>query len=281
MRNIIIQVISIILIFITNNIAAQNINDNIKTVLKNYPVIEFTKGPIISKFKEGNNLYIYKTNTDQIAALSIDDTFYGFLLTKGNKSYFVYDTNGDSILDYKSDLDILPYWLVSPNNIKISQNSNFTKSLDILYRALKSNEGMKNKIVSGYNSIIINNFTKDYPDRNLIYELYLYHDLVNNGEFEMANNIIDNIIKIFNEQHVDVPIIIKQYKSESLLQLNKISEALVYIDSVLKLDGEFIPALINKWSYDKSLSRDDKIKITNIFNKNMNHWSIIELRNGQ
>jgi hypothetical protein len=111
-----------------------------------------------------------------------NQTVFAVLQEKNSNAYFLFDTENDSILDYKSDALFLPLWLVIANSKNIDPDpAKIDKYLNSTFNSFQSNDGLK---VDGEQKAFVDslNLAKtdvNFPNRDLYYMLYYYTKFTN------------------------------------------------------------------------------------------------------
>ena len=279
---------SVILLFsIFNILVAQsrllNLGDTIYSYLANNPV-KFKK-PVenISSWVEGKNLTIltYQTGIDSTKPnfLSSKGVAFGVLQGKNPNAYFLFDTDGDGTLDYRTNTALLPIWLVNyTSKIYDSSSMAVTNILDTFYNAFQSDSGLVLNHRTKPAFDILTQCAEDtlFPNRDLVYQLWYYIIMTTRDPSQalMAMKILE---ETYTQRFLTLHPLIKLYELESSIQLNKTNIAKIYLRELQNIDPDFIPGKY----YAYILEADSAKKLTRLNELKMlypNHWIINKIK---
>lgn len=233
----------------------------------------------LSDWPEGKAAaYLYDTAMDGTTPVIIvvDDKYViGVLQGLSPNAYYLFDSDGDGILDLRTDFGFLPFWVVLMTSTNRSQNDNISEIMDVLYQGYQSNEGpMRNTIIAAQ---AMEKFKNDpeAENRDLIYLLYFY--LTHNQEIPAqsleAIRLLDVSMRVrFNEIH---PLIIL-YELETCLNMGQLDNARELLTALRNLDPAFIPGKV----YEYQLETDEekaKALLAELKKDHGDHWIVRQL----
>ena len=257
-----------------------NIGDTVYTYMQKHPVKYRLSVNDISTWIEGTNVKMltYQNGIDSTKPniLSHNGIPFGVLEGAPPHAYYLFDTDGDGALDYKTDEAIVPIWFVSYNSKIIDSTSSGVKIiLDTFYNSFQSDSGLivTARTQSAFTALI--NSAKDslVVNRDLIYQLY-YYLIMTERDPAQALLAIQIMEKTYLKRFGSIHPIIKLYELESAIQLGEYNLA----ESYLKyLDPNFIPAKY----YSYILEKDSTIKsekLSELKRLYSNHWIVKNLK---
>lgn len=235
------------------------IGDSLNSFIKEYPPKSYQKIEDKSGWVEFGQMayFFYKKEFD-----SRFPTFmvwnksvpFGVLQGEPPDAYFLYDTDGDSILDYKTTHFFFPFFLVEANSPNLDpKNLDIKKTLDVFYNTFQSNEGPYESEV--FKNALKNDFTpflKDTnkPDRDLFFLLAQY--TIHTNTPDLAIMIGKELRKRYYERYGAMHPVIVLYLLESCINKGDKDAARNYCQELRELAPDFIPALV----YEADLSQD-------------------------
>jgi len=266
----------------TLNIELLKLGDNLfEFISKNPPA--FKKDQIkMSEWIEGEvELFSYSesrpTDYPIVFYSSITKKPFGVLQNdKKNEAIYLFDTDGDSIIDFKSGKFILPFWLIKINSNNCSSVNNIKEFLDTQYSIFQSDLGPKDTeklltVIKKYGSFYEDN---SIENRDILSALFLFS--YNSNEPVIAINLINEAKNIYEKRFNSSHPVFLLFEGETLIKLEDFDRARIVFSKLLEENPDFIPALF----YDCILSKNDQLlnEKTNYLKKNYrNHWLIKRL----
>jgi len=280
------KLVLVLVIFLFNtNAFSQNLlkeGDSLQNFVKNNLVkFRVPDDKIVSDWKEGiATLYTFsKVWDDTKPILVFVNEFYPIGVLQGTSphAYYIFDIDGDGILDKKTDSFILPYWVVYGNSKNKTKNDNLSKIMDLFYDSFQSDIGPYNnkKMIEAFN--IMNQYKEDIDkeNRDLIYLLFFYTkysvDLPS-----QSLKLLDLFAREFQSRFNKIHPLIILFTAETLINLGKTDEAKLRIIELRKIDPQFIPAKAYEYKFETDKTR--ALELLNDLKKNHpNHWIVKQL----
>jgi hypothetical protein len=253
------------------------IGEDIYTYFSENPVKYNNPGIKASQWLEGTvGFYAYSreqsSNYPYIIHSCGGKFLFGILQGKEDSAYYIFDLNGDKLLDYKSEELLLPPWVIAINSPKKGTENNIDQILDKMYSSFNSNMGPTNSLMT--ESIIeIMSFYKDSSiiNRDIVAFLEFY---INSADKpELANYAITSLKNLYSERFGKIHPLLFLYSGETNLNLGNTENAEIEFENLLTIDPEFIPALFYSYRLepDKSLA---KKKLKDLKDKYPDHWML-------
>ena len=259
------------------------IGDTISTyMLRNLVKFKVPAGRI-SQWSEGQHviLYTYQRGADSLkpAFLSADGMTFGVLEGVSPNAYYLFDTDGDGILDYRTTQAILPIWIVGACSKVIDTSAtqvNFV--LDTFYNSFQSDSGLSlnPRTKPAYADLFAGRSDTLYPNRDLFYMLYCYISQLKETP-SLAMLSITTFEKVYAHRFGHIHPLIKLDELEGALELKDTSSAREYLSALTQMDPQFIPAKY----YACVLERDkvtEVIEARELKSRFPNHWLIKQLK---
>lgn len=279
------KVLLVILVinFFSQNLISQDllkIGDNLYSYFETYPPKYSSSPYTVNIWKESEiKIYSYTKENDgtkpYILYTDGGKFLIGILQGKSPNAYYLFDTDGDMKLDFKTENWFIPFWVIAVKSKTDSKSNTVPDLMTDMYDSFNSNEGIANP---KYTHAFMKE-TEYYKDttlvnRDLIYLLYLYSNNVSNTD--IALNSISLLESKYFERFDKVNPLIYLFKAETFLNLNLPDEAKTYFEKLLFLDpnsivGKFYELKLEKDS-TKSLEKEEYLK-TNF----PNHWMVKKL----
>lgn len=259
------------------------IGDTISTYMLRNPVKFQVPVDPISQWREGEHVLLltYQRGEDSLkpAFLSTCGIVFGVLQGTPPNAYYLFDTNGDGILDYRTTRALLPIWVVAACSKGIDTSAaqlNFV--LNTIYDAFQSDSGLtvNARTKPAFTDLFAGRSDTLYPNRDLFYMLYCYITQLDEMPSQ-AMLAITSFDKIYLHRFGHSHPLIKLDELEGALALKDTSSARAYLSTLTKMAPNFIPGKY----YSCILERD---KITRIIeareleSRFPNHWLIKHLK---
>jgi len=206
---------------------------------------------------------------------STNEIPFGVLEGNSPEAYYLFDTNGDGALDFKTEKPFLPIYLVDWSSTNRDSKSNkLTSMLDILYDSYNSVDGfsMNETTKTIWDGFLEAGNNYDYANRDLIYVLKYYFSAETPEIALAAMTLLD---KRYRERYKDSHPIIKLFCLESSSQNNKPEKAAEYCHELITIAPGFLPARYYQYKYetDQAIAK----KYLSRLEGDSNHWLIKSL----
>ncbi|HOM86563.1 MAG TPA: hypothetical protein PLH80_00130 [Spirochaetota bacterium] len=274
----------IITVFIHTNIYSYDllkIGDNVTNYIKTNPVKYKLTNQKLSNWPEGVvTLLAYDTKVDgksPIIVFALDKYPIGVLQGTSPNAYYIFDIDGDGILDTKTDKGIVPFWVVYANSKNKSKNDNITSIFNLVYESFQSDEGpyINQKFKESINKLYEFNKNINIENRDLAY-LFLFYQLYNQYFPEQSLKCLDLLTKEYISRFNKIHPILLLYKAETLINLKQEQDAKKIIAELRKADPNFIPA--KAYEYRLEVDKEKaKILLNNLKENHKNHWIVKQL----
>lgn len=280
MRKITLLLIAIHLILNGNGQQYLKIGDNIYDYFFANPIKYNSANYKLSNWYEGNvKFYSYTQGDDTTKPHIINSCqgkfLFGVLQGGSPNSYYLFDTDGDKILDYKTDEFLLPPWVIEVNSPNKNSKNNIKPIMDLLYESFNSDLGPSNpKMIAAIQSFTQYEADTSMANRDLVYLLKFYID--NSGNADLALKTIERLKELYNQRFDAEHGLIFLFYGETYLDLGNKNEAKQIFEKILKIDSSYVPALV----YDYKLETDKKSskgKLKILKKEYPNHWLIKKL----
>lgn len=224
-----------------------------------------------------SEIVIYKSKNKKVSKPQI--IVYGLdipigIILEQNPEKYVLDMDGDGILDFENDKAILPYWVINPVESKV-KDEGAPELLDKLLEVFNSEEGATEsnqafldvqKIFESAGSNV------NYPDRDLIYRVIFYSLYINNLPSLCLRDIIETN-KIYGLRYGDLHPMLLQYLCESEIRNSRMEETRHYLDYLLNLTPNFVPALVIQYKIETNIDNKNEMLAT-LKKEHGNHWMV-------
>lgn len=273
-----------LLINIQNNYTSDclNIGDNIVSIFnENIPKYK-TEGIKIINIEEGKvDFYKYKietTDNDIKYLVILDKYIIGVLQNNNGNNEFIFDMNGDGILDTIFNKMVIPYWVVKENNISnISRHNNIQIWLDNAFTNFNSTE---NPYSSGNHIQLLKNILFEIENGNIenkdiLYSIYFYYYMGNKYPWIALQTLLfikDAYLNRFDKLHP----IIYLFEIETYINLNRIEEAKAVLNTLLEIAPEFVPGYVYRWQLENNPKKKREYYIF-LKEKYPNHWITVQI----
>lgn len=253
--------------------------DNLTEYLQKNPVKYQMELKPISSWPEGKTMaYAYDTKGDGTSPIIIvvDGTYpIGVMQGSSPNAYYLFDFDGDGNLDLKTEISVLPYWVVAKTSTKKTKKDNISKVLDVAYQGYQSDEGpmlstlMTIQTIEGFKS------DTNLENRDLIYLLYFYtnyNQKLPTQSLSAINLLGDELKSRFKKTH---PLILL-YKLETYINMDQDDNAREIVKELRNLDPTFIPGMV--YEYQLETDKEKAKELLADLKKNYgNHWIVKKL----
>ncbi len=253
------------------------IGDNVSQyIIDNLIKVKFGQQSI-SDWTEGNvTLLGYGPAGDgksPIILFSKDEYLIGVIQGTTQNAYYLFDVNGDNILDTKSSEPILPYWPVFLNSKNKTNNDNITPIFDLTYESFQSDKGLKNKkIKKSLKSL--NEFKDDIniENRDLAYLFHFYQSY--SGYYpEQSLICIELLTNEFEKRFEKIHPLLLLYTAETLINLGDDESAKTVISKLREVDPIFIPAKVYEYQLEKNEKKSEAL-LKDLKGNHPKHWIV-------
>ena len=255
------------------------VGDNIKDYIsKNQPKY-LTQGSFFLDSPDGRMDFLkYKAETDDSDTKFMvrGSTVFGVMQYDNNSTSILYDITGDGILDIGVNSLFMPFWVLSESEFtNISKNNNLQQLLNNGLAMFNnddspySNGGMNNYL-SGY----FPNIGTDTDNRDLFYGMLEYYNFSQNPSLALL--IITELGIRYNERFGTLHPLILLHTAESLMNLGYYDYARQYINSILSVNADFIPAMVYSWQLETDPAIKEK-KYNELKTDHPNHWIVKQI----
>lgn len=275
-------------LILTTSLNAQTLKqgDNLKDEFNKISKPYYYQAPNFTGFAEGNNMILIgsKPNPKDCDFLFValkDTTIIGAFKVSAPNS-FLFDTEGNSILNSTSDFFILPLWIVKNKTQVSASDKNVISLLDKLYeKTMQANENeLDEKTLKEYYSYQTNT---TLANRHIALLFDTYQNIITETAAKgqkapseicipLMKSLSGECLKLYNS----IPAIICIYMGEALQSGGMLEEARKHFEMSLQFYPNSIPLLV----YNYKLENDPKKKqekLLNLKNKYPKHWMVKDL----
>jgi hypothetical protein len=253
-----------------------NVGDNVLDYLSKNPTNYLVPGQKLFDIPEGRiDFRKYKNITvdEDTKFLTHGLSLLGVMQNDKGVTIFLYDLNGDGILDNIHDNLIIPPWVLSKSPYTQKTNNNNLK--DYLDKGLSMFNGDDNPyatgLVNNYLAQFFQNIGPSYENRDLFYAFFLYYYLA--AHPDIAYNIICQIEIDYKERFDSVHPIIILHKAETLINMQEYQLANELIKNLLEIEPDFIPAKVYSWQLE-IIPAIRQYKYNNLKSNYPSHWIV-------
>ena len=253
--------------------------DNLREYLhKNLVKYEKEVNPISSWPEGKTKICTYNTKVDGTSpvVLVINDSFpIGVLQGTSPNAYFLFDFDGDGILETKTNTAALPYWVVKITSINKTRNDNITKILDIIYQGFQNDNGPIASTISSMQAIDEYKSDVNFGNRDLVYLIYFYtaySQKLREQSLAAISLLGDELKSRFNKEH---PLILL-YTIETYINLGQDDKAREVVKQLRKADPEFIPGMVYEYQLETDKEKA-KALLEDLKMNHADHWIVEQI----
>jgi hypothetical protein len=256
-----------------------NIGDTLYTYMqRNLIKYKLPMGDI-SSWIEGKDITIltYQPGVDSSKPnfLSWRGIPFGVLEGIRPNAYYLFDTDGDGTLDYRTDKPLTPIWLVSYNSKVVDSTSILLDNvLNIFFKAFQSDTGLVVNDQTKPAFATLMGCSKDtlFPNRDLVYQLW-YNTIFAKRDPAQSLMAMQIFERTYNKRFHRLHPIIKLYELESAIQIRNYDLARSYLQELQNIAPDFIPGKYYAYilQQDESLKSSQRIQLEQSY---PNHWII-------
>lgn len=246
----------------------------------------FFEAPCYTSWIEGANLLLIGDRPDQndcdFVFLALHDTTLIGVYKTQEPHYFIFDTEGNSILGKPTAYFQLPLWTVMKNIHIDSSDMKVLKVLDKFYEMTLQDNYLD------LNAATLKEFNKyqtntSLANRHIVLLFYNYLSFIGQaaeGEEQPPPDICLQLIKSLSDAcfslYKKIPVIVRVYRVEALINAGMIDEAREYIKNSLCFYPGSIPLLV--YNYKLEADKDMKKRQLVLLKKKYgSHWMVKDL----
>ncbi len=255
-----------------------SIGDSLSEYMKQYPVKFKRRMDDISDWTEGRDIdaLMYTKGYDDRfpVVLSSGKTPFGVAQRAKSKAYFLFDTDGDGKLDYRSETAFLPIWLVLRHSpVQDPEDRTPDKFMGLLYDTFQSDKGPADAgwIKQALGLLKPYYMDRGMPNRDLMYLLYYY--IAFTKKPEQAILAMKKMEERYMARYGGFHPVILLHLVESNINAGRIEVARAYSERLVKLFPEFVPAQFYHWQLQESSAPDDDLA-RELKKRYPDHWLV-------
>jgi len=269
----------------TLNANSQDIKqgDNLRIEFNKIDKHYFFKAPNLTNWTEGADMFLIgakPTAADcNFFFIALKDTTLIGVLTMSKPNAFMFDTEGDCILNDSSEFFILPVWCVK-NKTKIVQTDQaVVNMLDKMYdQTMQADNGQLEESVANKYRQFQTDTTLANRQIVLLFDNYQNIITETSGKglkppanicISLMNALADECLRVYNS----IPVIVCIYMGEALQSAGMTEKARQHFKMSLQFYPKSIPLLV----YNYQLEQDPKIKkeeLADLKRKYPKHWMV-------
>ena len=255
------------------------VNDNIIDYLKNNPPQYLTYGSFFINSPDGRIDFLkYKAETTDIDTkfLVQGSTVFGVMQCENNTTSLLYDITGDGIIDVIHDSLFLPFWVLSQSQYtNISASNNLMEFFDNGMRMFNDDAspytlGVNNR----YLSELFSNMDISINNRDLFYGMFQYYSFVRYPALALLT--ISELGIRYERRFGNIHPLIYLHIAESLINMNLNEYAIVYINEILLIHPDFVPAKVYSWQLEENPAIKQR-KYNELKRNHPNHWIVRQI----
>jgi hypothetical protein len=252
--------------------------DNLAEYIKTHETLHLKGKTRISSWLEGQ-INLYATSKDPREGeplIILSEGKYPFAVIQGAPPdrYYLIDATGDRILDMRRTELFIPFWVVFENSTEIGPPREIFHIMNLLYEALRSPEDPSKNPKMKQGLTIIEQYAGDAKksNRDLVYLLYFY-TRHNREELELSFDATEELFKRLRNRHNQVHPLNLFFVAECLMRLNRPEEAGLFLQDLLTIDPEFVPAKVYQLRLEEDQSKTAAM-LEELKSKYGQHWAL-------
>jgi hypothetical protein len=253
------------------------INDNIIDYINNNPPQYRIQGAFAINTPDGRIDFLkYKAVTTEIDTkfLVQGSIVFGVMQSENNVTSFLYDINGDGTIDVIRDSFFLPFWVLTESQYTIiSANNNLMEFLDNSLRMFNDDAGPS---AAGVN--ILSDFSSNMDisvnNRDLFYGMLQYYFFARDPA--LALMVILELGSMYEMRFGNIHPLIYLHIAESMINLNLNEYAIEYINELLLIQPDFVPAKVYSWQLEEDPAIKQR-KYNELKRDHPNHWIVRQI----
>jgi hypothetical protein len=256
-----------------------NIGDNILDYLNRNPTQYLNYGDFFANTPDGRIDFLkYKVETSEADTkfLVQGSTVFGVMQYENNATALLYDITGDGVLDVRLDFLFMPFWVLSESSLtNISGNNNLLQFLNNGQRMFNGNDNPNaNGGMTAYITMLSSRIDVSTENRDLFFGMLEYYSFAQYPA--LALMLISELAIRYEERFGSTHPLLLLHTAESLINLGNIEYAVIFINDLLSVSPDFVPAKVYSWQ----LERDPAIKqrkYTELKTNHPNHWIVRQI----
>jgi hypothetical protein len=255
------------------------VNDNIIDYLNNNPPQYRVLGTFWVNFPDGRVDFLkYKAETTETDTkfLVQGSTVFGVMQCENNTTSLLYDITGDGTIDVIHNSLFIPFWVLSESQYtNISTSNNLMEFFDIGLKMF--NDDVSPYILGVNNSFfseLISNMGISVNNRDLFYGMFQYYSFVPYPA--LALMIIFELETRYERRFGSIHPLIYLHIAESLINMNSNEFAIEYINKILLIHPDFVPAKVYSWQLEENPTIKQR-KYNELKRNHPNHWIVRQI----
>lgn len=264
--------------------AAQNLNlgDSLRPVYKNINNPYFVKSPKVTTWAEGSDLLMIGDRSSDQLFLALSDTTLIGVLNRTEPTSFLFDTDGTSVLSQKTDIFLLPMWVVK-NRTKISvSDTTILSVLNETYQVVLQADDLH-----PHEETIrkLKQFETDttLANRHIALLFDNYQTIITETAIKGQSPPGDICVQLMNtlayecyELFGRIPVIVYIYGGEALHSAGLIDEATAHFKKALKFYPDSIPLQVYNYRFEKNKNKQRAL-LARLKKEHPTHWMVKDL----
>jgi len=256
-----------------------HVGDNFIEYLNRNPPQYLAEGVFLYNIPDGRVDFLkYKIETSDSDTIFLiqGSSVFGVMQYENKSTKFFYDITGNGILDVSHDSLLIPFWVLSKSaNTKITRNNNVLRYFDNGIKMFNSNDNpyandAMFRYVQEFSSLI--NISTN--NRDLFYGMLEYYRL---SQYPfLALMIISELGIRYNERFGSIHPLILLHTAESLINSGDNELAVGFINDILSVNPNFIPAKVYSWQLEKDPTIKQR-KYNDLKTNYKNHWMVKQI----
>lgn len=281
-------ILSALVAFMTLSVFGQTINkgDNLQNEFKKIGKPYFFKAPSFTPWAESANMLLIgdKPNPNSCDYLFFalqDTTLIGIFKTK-QPNYFLFDTEGNSILNMTSGYFFLPLWTVKRTAKISSSDKSILSVLDKLYEAtMQADDGQPDETTIRKYQQFQTDTTLANRHIALLFDNYqtIITETAAKGQKPPADicvplmkSLAGECIKLYNQ----IPVVVCVYMGEALQSAEMIDEARNHFKMALQFYPNSIPLKVYNYRLEQDTGKRKQM-LAELKKKYPKHWMVKDL----
>jgi len=275
-----------ILATLTCHAQAINQGNNLKTEFNKISKPYYFAASKFTDWTEGANMLLIgnkpNPNDCDFVFIALHDTTLIGVFTINTPNVFMFDTQGNSILNNTSEFFMLPEWIVKNKTKILSTDKTIYNILDKLYEeTLQANDGQPGEeTIRSYQQ-----FKTDTTLANrhiaLLFDTYqtIINETATKGEkpptdicVPLMKSLVNECISVYNR----VPAIVSIYMGEALLGAGMTDEARKHFKMSLQFYPNSIPLLVYNYRLEEDSTKKEE-ELMNLKKNYPEHWMVKSL----
>lgn len=255
--------------------------DSIPEYMKTHPVTRKREIAGFSKWVEGIRLTMATYNEvkpdsapEPMFLLANGKIPYGVMQGQPPGAFFLFDTDCDGKLDFRTTQAILPICIVlSTSQTKNPLDRTIVQVLDWHYRTFQSEKGPADRSLIERADRLIETFQAEAskPNRDLAYLIWYYQEMIDNPK--QALLAMKFLQRAFEDRYQFVHPVITLYQLESSINAGDTDAAREYMRRLRREAPDFIPGKFYEWRLMDG--EENKLLLGAALRKKYpNHWLI-------